>query len=113
MSTKSTATPGPWEVRSHTDSFLRPGYTTAEIGQASGPRVLVAEVWQSTPGRSNPELEANLTLLAAAPELRDALLRYVTFDECGGGCTGPGDWCAYCQARAALDRSRLDHSRRG
>jgi hypothetical protein len=68
------ATPGPWRVVSNASgrAFI--------VAEPDGPQVVVAECH----GLVNLERDANLNLIAAAPELRDvahAALTYLLADE--------------------------------
>lgn len=89
----SKHTPGPWEIKRHFD----PGY---KFISAQKHTALAQVVWCIEDEDRSPECEANAHLIAAAPELLDALCYLL---EASSG-QGPHDqWLAAMdQARAAI-----------
>ena len=61
----SKHTPGPWRIERYTDTVVRDG----DRIRAANNLIVVNEVW----GASLPECDANYKLVAAAPELLEAL----------------------------------------
>jgi len=67
----SKHTPGPWEIKAHSDLCYR---------NISGPEhlALAQVVWRVEEEDRSPDCEANAHLIAAAPELLEALEKVYT-----------------------------------
>jgi hypothetical protein len=102
MATEQKHTPGPW---------------VAEVGLSTSQTIAEAEDKSGTPIYHNGfhigtwldnEWDGrcpNADLIAAAPDLLEALRRYVSLDsECHHGVTHCGE-CAYCLAEAAIAKA--------
>lgn len=87
-------TPGPWEIT--TTDYQPPGYPRGIIKFAEGPggNEVIAP---------NVNSEANARLIAAAPDLLEALLRLMAWSVGGNALTKHQD--VYAQARAAVDKA--------
>lgn len=93
----SQHTPGPWEMAPEPHSDTK-WYVT---GDGVGPNELVAIV-KSAPER----LQANARLIAAAPELLDALTECLPDLEHYAATHGPGPDRRLAKAKAALHKAR-------
>jgi len=91
----NTHTPGPWIVRDHPtqDIYIGPTNDGGAPSVAIVPRRI-----SRTPGEHN----ANARLIAAAPELLEALTRLLPYANFMLSCTVDDDDAAY----AAVDRAR-------
>jgi hypothetical protein len=74
-------TPGPWRIERYSDTVTRDG----DRIRASNNLIVVNEVW----GASLAECDANYRLVAAAPDLLQALIDCITDD--GAHCMGTND----------------------
>jgi hypothetical protein len=97
----SKHTPGPWQL----DFYNRIGEDYVAISAAKH-KALAEVVWRFKDDEQSPELEANAHLIAAAPELLEALqlasiaLAYAEQEK-------PGLYAdIYTQINAALDKAR-------
>lgn len=101
---KTTHTPGPWEADVH---MGRDGFTIADMIEPS--------ICEMVSSHSPEEVKANAHLIAAAPDLLDALDRLVEdlieahADELDNDHHGDGPSCLYCRniarARAAIAKA--------
>jgi hypothetical protein len=83
--TTAKHTPGPWKLRGHRDD--QSGRTISTISTAGGAELLTFP--QHVCGRTFPELYANARLIAAAPELLEALERLAEYWQNGSPvCAG-------------------------
>lgn len=93
---KSQHTPGPWSV-------VKDRFNNSQV-YAENRNIL-----DDLPIADNIIEKANASLIAAAPELLEALQRHTAVSSCDGhGCTGSGkgvDDCPYCQGRAAIAKA--------
>jgi hypothetical protein len=120
-------TPGPWTVRSYWRKrrAFRRGMPTPpaelehriEAAISENRRTIVADVPYGFGNLSDQERAANARLMAAAPDLLDAVRRWLTYDQVdlsdaceyglndAGGCIGDAPYetvCPACQLRAAI-----------
>ena len=95
----SKHTPGPWEIKRHFD----PGYKFISAPKHSG---LAQVVWCMEDEDRSPACEANAHLIAAAPDLLEALEELV--DLFGGLVSGeyPPDGFTTQPARDAIAKAR-------
>ena len=91
----SKHTPGPWEIKRHFD----PGYKFISAPTHSG---LAQVVWCMEDEERSPSCEANAYLIAAAPELLEALEMMLEMSEMGGF----GKAAAEDVARAAIAKAK-------
>ena len=91
----SKHTPGPWEIKPHFDPAYR---------HISGPKhkALAQVVWCVDEEERSPDCEANAHLIAAAPELLEALEMMLEMSEMGGF----GKAAAEDVARAAIAKAK-------
>lgn len=99
-------TPGPWQDDNDRE------YTVRRVIRRNG--VIVATISEPTAGLSVDEVEANAWLIAAAPEMLEALTR-IAAGRCGNNavynsdCPTEGElperWCFSCIARAAIAKA--------
>ena len=91
----SKHTPGPWEIKYHPDPCYR---------YISGPEhiALAQVVWRVEEEDRSPDCEANAHLIAAAPELLEALEMMLEMSEMGGF----GKAAAEDVARAAIAKAK-------
>ena len=90
-------TPGPWKAENGTGSGGK-GWGCWEVFACDGPETYIAGS-----NRDNPDQEANARLIAAAPELLEALQTALR----DSGCDG--DLCAHWwheKARAAIAKAQ-------
>jgi len=102
MKTQNQFTPGPWHYQQETDSrrdgYIRPALTPIQPGMQNMPAV--ARACHS--GCGVTEMRANARLIAAAPDLIDALQTMLdSFAECDD------NWQVQ-KARAALAKAKGD-----
>jgi len=91
----SKHTPGPWEIKRHFD----PGY---KFISAQKHTALAQVVWRMEDEDRSPVCEANAHLIAAAPELLEALQNLLKVHEGEGGTQHhAGD-----MARAAIAKAK-------
>lgn len=83
-------TPGPWGIRDENETFISIGAETHHS---------LVDTWAIDDGVSKEQMEANARLIAAAPELLDALLLAVSRQSYKPG-DGP-DWWEICRAAIA------------
>jgi hypothetical protein len=95
----SGPTPGPWTVGYTSGS----NYTAEVVGEsARGKRIVLARL----PKPPRGTVEANATLMAAAPDLLEALRWYVEHDEVNFGQEGNEPYEAgYRRAEAAIAKA--------
>ncbi len=99
----TTHTPGPWEVTPD------PMFTRVRAVTSHRP---IAEC--TTPGNTWPRDRMNARLIAAAPDLYEALQRIVDVNPDGCGCEHDDEnccarqadtWCAFCLASVAIAKA--------
>ena len=96
----SKHTPGPWEIKRHYD----PGYKFISAPKHSG---LAQVVWCMEDEDRSPECEANAHLIAAAPELLEALEKVDSY----WSSPGEDDWVTHYNTvlqpvRAAIAKAK-------
>src|SRR5271165_5079056 len=90
-------TPGPW----------RWWRVLAVEGVAGG--IVIADCGPSRSGYCDSETEANARLIAAAPDMLEALKEFVAYSECH--CAEPEcPPCAYCMAEQAIEKAEGVHA---
>jgi hypothetical protein len=98
---KTKHTPGPWSW----SKDMSDGKAGIYEGDGGRDDVLIAEVTDEETG--NGTAIANANLIAAAPELLEALKTTVEDHQCAVNCNGPNYDCPcwYCQACAAIAKA--------
>lgn len=104
--TKGTHTPGPWKIATHLNE---PCTIYVQLADGEEPGICTTDGSDFTPVDSEEEQEANARLLAAAPELLDAL-EALTDPEghiYHGPNAAPGECPGECKAvRAAIAKAK-------
>ncbi len=102
--TRSTHTPGPWEVNENDPS----GDALDVEAVNGGPRICTVDVagaLDCSPPYSEAEVRANARLIAAAPDLLALVRRMVDLMPCDTETHHPDNkGCDFCTARALLAR---------
>lgn len=89
-------TPGPWE-KYRTDKYPNRPFQIMGNGKKNGPPIAEIILWDT----NTDEARANLNLIAAAPDLLEALDPFAKF-----ACSPPGECeCFNCIARAAIAKA--------
>ena len=99
-------TPGPWSAEEWT-SRARTTVLAPIEGVAGG--IVIADCGPSRSGYCDSETEANARLIAAAPDMLEALKEFVAYSECH--CAEPEcPPCAYCMAEQAIEKAEGVHA---
>lgn len=98
-------TPGPWRAELNAPTAAMPGHIICTDDDVRHP---VASLWVGGGTKGKPTQVANAHLIAAAPELLEALEVAVLLMEEDGRCDCPeveNGPCALCFARAAIGKA--------
>jgi hypothetical protein len=108
--TKVKHTPGPWEISYRESGFIQDGH----VIMGNDLEIAHVEPWERMDDDAIEEAEANAELIAAAPDLLDALMHLLhdfeeevqSVDSDSWSFGDPGSWTdAITKARAAIKKA--------